>query len=111
MNFRKDPDPLPETYSPELRDLCRQLLLKNPKDRPSMAEVVLNPYIAHALADLSVQGAMASSQEVTPTTCEHPKFQVDHDVQLFSFQRPTTPKSSLWPCQRIQSKAMLSKNK
>ena len=40
-----EPDPIPSQYSPELQDLVRKLMTKNPANRPSTAEILKMPYV------------------------------------------------------------------
>jgi NIMA (never in mitosis gene a)-related kinase len=40
-----NPEPIPDCYSPELRELVAKLLCKNPANRPSTAEILKMPYV------------------------------------------------------------------
>ena len=40
-----DPDPIPDTYSPELQELVRKLMNKDQKKRPSTAEILKMDYV------------------------------------------------------------------
>ena len=42
---QEEPEPIPSHYSPELQDLVRQLMTKNPANRPSTAEILKMPYV------------------------------------------------------------------
>jgi serine/threonine protein kinase len=51
--------PLPEQYSPELRDVCMALLVPDPNKRLSLAELFQRPYIVKILDDFE-KSALAS---------------------------------------------------
>ena len=41
----EEPDPIPDSYSPELRELLSKLLCKDQKQRPSAAEILKMDYV------------------------------------------------------------------
>lgn len=44
-----DPEPIPDCYSPELRELTLKLLTKNPANRPSTSEILKMPYVSERM--------------------------------------------------------------
>lgn len=49
--LRATPAPLPEVYSPELRELAFAMLSKEPCERPSMKEMLASPYLSQRAVD------------------------------------------------------------
>lgn len=61
-------DPIPSFYSQELNDLLRQLLNKQANERPSVEELLSNPYVCRHVqrAGLFHPGGVASGQRGSP---------------------------------------------
>ena len=45
MIINKEPDPIRYSFSKDLKDLIKNLLLKNKEKRPLITEVMNNPYV------------------------------------------------------------------
>lgn len=46
---KDDPEPIPDCYSPELRELVKKLMIKNPAERPSTSEILKMPYVSQRM--------------------------------------------------------------
>ena len=47
--MQDEPEPIPDTYSAELRELISKLMTKNPAGRPSTAEILKMDYVRNRM--------------------------------------------------------------
>jgi NIMA (never in mitosis gene a)-related kinase len=61
----EEPAPLPETYSPGLRELIREMLRKDPEERPSITDILQSSVIASAIKRLEAPAELPRAETNT----------------------------------------------
>jgi len=64
--------PIPDQYSPQLRELVKQLLSKDPSLRPSCRKIFRLPFIKERLMELAKLASLGSVETIPSTPPPHP---------------------------------------
>ncbi|XP_046842933.1 serine/threonine-protein kinase Nek11-like isoform X2 [Xenia sp. Carnegie-2017] len=81
---------LPDTFEPKLRSIFESMLSKNPVQRPSVSEILTNPYISTLVKDIKRKMEESNRSNFVESGSTKSR-NVDHTPHFSPLKRPMTP--------------------